>query len=484
MRINIEAAIAWMSARAGKVTYSMDYRNGPNSYDCSSSVYFALMSAGAISAGWAVNTEYEHDWLIKNGYTLVAEDQDWDSKRGDIFIWGQRGQSSGAGGHTGIFIDPDNIIHCNYAHNGITVNNYNQTAAASGWMYCYVYRLTNQASTPSTSPLGKDLDTLVRETLAGKYGNGDTRKAALGNQYEAVMAVINGKTTAPKKTIDQLAQEVIQGKHGNGEERKKALSSDYDAVQKRVTEILKGSTSGNASKTPSDAPKSEVVNSSTEPKTGETEATGKATDTKITKEDGDLSFNGAILKKSVLDVILAKCKEHNILPSYAITVLHFEGLWGTSAVGKADNNWGGMTWTGKGERPSGVTVTQGSARPASEGGNYMHYASVDDFLTDWFYLLRADGSYKVSGAKTFSEAVKGMFKVGGAVYDYAATGYDNYLVGMSSRLKAIEAENGSLAKYDTATVDNVGSTDKIEVNIEGIEITINGVTYTISKKPV
>lgn len=484
MGINIEAAIAWMLARAGKVTYSMDYRNGPNSYDCSSSVYFALMSAGAISAGWAVNTEYEHDWLIKNGYTLIAENQDWDAKRGDVFIWGRRGQSSGAGGHTGIFIDPDNIIHCNYAHNGITLNNYNQTAAASGWMYCYVYRLTNQASTPSTSPAGKDLDTLVRETLTGKYGNGDTRKAALGNQYEAVMAVINGKATAPKKTIDQLAQEVIQGKHGNGEERKKALGSDYDAVQKRVTEILKGSTSGNAPKTPSDAPKSEVVNSSTEPKTGETGATGKATDTKITKEDGDLSFNGAILKKSVLDVILAKCKEHNILPSYAITVLHFEGLWGTSAVGKADNNWGGMTWTGKGERPSGVTVTQGSARPASEGENYMHYASVDDFLTDWFYLLRADGSYKVSGAKTFSEAVKGMFKVGGAVYDYAATGYDNYLVGMSSRLKAIEAENGSLAKYDTATVDNVGSTDKIEVNIEGIEITINGVTYTISKKPV
>ncbi|GAW37871.1 mannosyl-glycoendo-beta-N-acetylglucosaminidasefamily protein, partial [Streptococcus suis] len=57
-------------------------------------------------------------------------------------------------------------------------------------------------------------------------------------------------------------------------------------------------------------------------------------------------------------------------------------------------------------------------------------------------------------------------------------------VGMSSRLKAIEAENGSLAKYDTATVTDVGSTDKIEVNIEGIEISINGVTYTLSKKPV
>lgn len=413
MAINIETAITWMSARAGKVTYSMDYRNGPGAYDCSSSVYYALMSAGAASAGWAVNTEYEHDWLIKNGYKLIAENQDWDAKRGDVFIWGKRGQSSGAGGHTGIFIDPDNIIHCNYANNGITINNYNQTAAASGWMYCYVYRLANQ---PTTSPSGKNIDTLVKETLAGKYGNGEARKAALGNQYEAVMAVINGKATTPKKT--------------------------------------------------------------------ETGATDKATDTKITKEDGDLSFNGAILKKSVLDVILAKCKEHDILPSYAITVLHFEGLWGTSAVGKADNNWGGMTWTGKGERPSGVTVTQGTARPSNEGGYYMHYSSVGDFLTDWFYLLRANGSYKVSGAKTFSDAIKGMFKVGGAVYDYAASGYDNYLVGMSSRLKAIEAENGSLTEYDTATVTDVGSKDRIDIKIDGIEVIINGVTYELTKKPI
>lgn len=449
MAIETEKAISWMVARQGAVSYSMDYRNGPYSYDCSSSVYYALMSAGAISAGWAVNTEYMHDWLIKNGYVLIAENQDWDAKRGDVFIWGRRGQSSGAGGHTGIFVDPDNIIHCNYAHNSITVNNYNQTVAASGWMYSYVYRLANQSS---TSTAGKSLDTLVKETLAGIYGNGDTRKATLGNQYEAVMAVINGKATTAQKSIDELAQEVLAGKHGSGEQRKISLGSNYDAVQAKVNEMLKQ---------PQVAEQSPAV-----------------------KQDGDLLFNGAVLKKAILDKILAKCKEHDILPSYAITVLHFEGLWGTSAVGKADNNWGGMTWTGEGERPSGVVVTQGSARPSNEGGYYMHYSSVDDFLTDWFYLLRAGGSYKVSGAKTLSEAVKGMFMVGGSTYDYAASGYDNYIVGMSSRLKAIEAENGSIAKFDVGTVGNVGSTDKIEVNIEGIEISINGVTYTISKKPV
>lgn len=461
MALNIETAIAWMRARQGQVSYSMDYRDGPDSYDCSSSVYYALRSAGALSAGWAVNTEYEHDWLIKNGYELIAENQECNAQRGDVFIWGRRGASAGAFGHTGIFIDEDNIIHCNYAYNGISINNHDERWLYAGQPYFYIYRLMNQASAPS----GKDLDTLVKETLAGEYGNGDARKAALGNQYEAVMAVINGKVTTNQKSVDQLAKEVIAGKYGNGEERKKALGSDYETIQKRVTEILKGDASEKS------------------PKTSSSEAISKAADTTIIKEDGDLSFNGAILKKSVIDVIHAKCKEHDILPSYAITILHFEGLWGTSAVGKADNNWGGMTWTGQGQRPSGVTVTQGSARPSNEGGHYMHYASVDDFLTDWFYLLRKDGSYKVAGAKTFSDSVKGMFKVGGATYDYAASGFDSYIIGASSRLKAIESENGPLDKFDKA-VGISGLSDQIDITIEGIKVTINGTTYELTKKPV
>lgn len=405
MTVDTEKAIAWMGLKEGRVSYSMDYRNGPDSYDCSSSVCSALIYAGASNPGWLLNTEYMHDWLIQNGYQLIAENADWASLRGDVFIWGMRGQSSGAGGHTGIFIDPDNIIHCNYARNNITIDNYNQTAAASGWMYSYVYRYSGSQTQPTN------------------------------------------------KSIDELAQEVLAGKHGSGEQRKISLGFNYDAVQAKVNEMLK------------------------QPKVAE--------QSPAVKQDGDLLFNGAVLKKAILDKILAKCKEHDILPSYAITVLHFEGLWGQSAVGRTDNNWGGMTWTGQGNRPSGVTVTQGTERPAVEGGHYMHYASVDDFLTDWFYLLRADGSYRVSGAKTFSEAVKGMFKVGGATYDYAASGFDSYIVGASSRLKAIEAENGSLDKFD-AVSNIVSSTDpdKIEVTIEGIEVSINGVTYQLTKKPV
>lgn len=149
MGLSLETAIAWMQARKGQVSYSMDDRNGPDSYDCSSSIYYALTSAGAVSAGWAVNTEYEHDWLKKNGYELIAENTPWDAQRGDVFIWGRRGYSSGAGGHTGIFVDSDNIIHCNYRFNGITVNDHDDIWIYAGRPYYYVYRLTNPNAQPA-----------------------------------------------------------------------------------------------------------------------------------------------------------------------------------------------------------------------------------------------------------------------------------------------------------------------------------------------
>nr|DAV59401.1 MAG TPA: peptidoglycan hydrolase [Caudoviricetes sp.] len=158
MGINIENAIAWMQARKGRVSYSMDFRDGPDSYDCSSSMYYALRSAGASSAGWAVNTEYMHAWLIENGYELISENTQWDAKRGDIFIWGRKGASAGAGGHTGMFIDSDNIIHCNYAYDGISINDHDERWYYAGQPYYYIYRLTNANAQPAEKKLGWQKD--------------------------------------------------------------------------------------------------------------------------------------------------------------------------------------------------------------------------------------------------------------------------------------------------------------------------------------
>ena len=158
MALNIETAIAWMQAHKGNVSYSMTSRDGDDSYDCSSSVYYALRSAGAVSAGWAVNTEYEHQWLINNGYELISENTPWDAQRGDVFIWGRKGYSSGAGGHTGIFVDSDNIIHCNYRYDGITVNDHDDIWLYAGRPYYYVYRLTNPNAQPEKPKKGWQKD--------------------------------------------------------------------------------------------------------------------------------------------------------------------------------------------------------------------------------------------------------------------------------------------------------------------------------------
>jgi len=170
-----------------------------------------------------------------------------------------------------------------------------------------------------------------------------------------------------------------------------------------------------------------------------------------------LTYNNSSLSDEVLAMLIDKAEEMNIPPSYLITKLHFEGLWGTSEVAKANNNLSGMTWTGNPQRPSGVVVAQGSARPAHEGGYYMKYASLSDFFTDWLFLMRRGGYYKVADSATFAEAVKGMFQYGGATYDYATMNvegsqrrYELYLQGMEARREAINrANNGALDRLDS-----------------------------------
>lgn len=91
-----------------------------------------------------------------------------------------------------------------------------------------------------------DIDQLARDVIAGKYGNGEARKAALGSNYAAVQARVNemlgaGGSTGGGKSIDQLAREVIRGDWGNGADRKNRLTAagyDYAAVQARVNQLL------------------------------------------------------------------------------------------------------------------------------------------------------------------------------------------------------------------------------------------------------
>ena len=121
-------------------------------------------------------------------------------------------------------------------------------------------RLNGSATTAPSNPatpsndLSKYTDHQLAEmVIAGKFGNGDSRKLALGSRYSAVQALVNailsGSTitpSKPKKSVADIAKEVIQGLWGNGTDRMKRLESagyNYNEVQNKVNQMLSGNAS-------------------------------------------------------------------------------------------------------------------------------------------------------------------------------------------------------------------------------------------------
>lgn len=98
-------------------------------------------------------------------------------------------------------------------------------------------------------PVKKSVNTLAKEVLAGKWGNGTDRKNRLtkaGYDYNKVQAAVNKLVKASQmsedKIINAVAHEVIIGKWGNGQERinrLKAAGYNPTIIQNKVNEILK-----------------------------------------------------------------------------------------------------------------------------------------------------------------------------------------------------------------------------------------------------
>ncbi len=93
------------------------------------------------------------------------------------------------------------------------------------------------ANLPNSQAPTKSVEELAQEVIAGKYGNGEDRKKALGDRYSEVQARVNEiLAPAPKPNVDilDLVRKTIRGDFGNGEERKKALGDRYAEIQRQV----------------------------------------------------------------------------------------------------------------------------------------------------------------------------------------------------------------------------------------------------------
>ena len=115
-----------------------------------------------------------------------------------------------------------------------------------------------EATVDTTTNTSKNLNTIVDEVIAGKWGNGEDRKNRLtqaGYNYSEVQALVNQKlagssTSSNKKSIDTIANEVIAGQWGNGNDRKTRLENagyNYKEVQNKVNEKLGVKTSNKKS---------------------------------------------------------------------------------------------------------------------------------------------------------------------------------------------------------------------------------------------
>lgn len=92
--------------------------------------------------------------------------------------------------------------------------------------------LPNSQSVPT-----KSVEELAQEVIAGKYGNGEDRKNALGDRYAEVQARVNEiLAPVPEPSVDilDLVRKTIRGDFGNGEDRKNVLGDNYEKVQRQV----------------------------------------------------------------------------------------------------------------------------------------------------------------------------------------------------------------------------------------------------------
>jgi hypothetical protein len=125
---------------------------------------------------------------------------------------------------------------------------------ASGYVYSAVQAKVNEllgsSSKPAPAPR-KSITEVAQAVMRGDYGNGEDRKNRLqseGYNYSEVQAEVNrlyhsgSVSSAPSKSIDTIAREVINGKWGNGSSRKSRLEAagyNYKEVQARVNALLK-----------------------------------------------------------------------------------------------------------------------------------------------------------------------------------------------------------------------------------------------------
>ena len=245
-----EQAIQWMESHANDNRHGYDqrYRWGERGdYDCSSAVISAWQAAGIpVKTKGATYTGNMLSVFKSCGFSDVTRTVNLATgaglKRGDVLLNVRH--------HTAMYCGGGREVEASINEKGTVTGGRpgDQTSreflirSYRNYPWTNVLRFS-EAVSPSIT-----VEQAARDVLAGKYGNGETRKRAissLGLDYNAVQQKVNELlrgSSAPQKSLDTVAREVIAGKWGNGAERVTRLTRagfNASAVQKKVNELLR-----------------------------------------------------------------------------------------------------------------------------------------------------------------------------------------------------------------------------------------------------
>ena len=196
----IELFVKWMKSREGKVRYSQARREGPNYYDCSSSVSSAAKFAGLFPKSVGLPTTGTL-WAWGNSGTYFHQIKQSEIEYGDIFVSRYNGK-----GHTGVILDKNTIIHCTLygSINGIV------TTKLSGWTGPNVrfYRWNENKG-----------GTIIDATKKTYWTNSDVTKHDLGKRLQGITATqINNwiRAKAPNSPFNGQGQVFIEAQKQSG----------------------------------------------------------------------------------------------------------------------------------------------------------------------------------------------------------------------------------------------------------------------------
>lgn len=265
----IEKAVQQMEAWANDNSHGYDqiYRWGEKGdFDCSAAVIQACENAGIpVKSNGATYTGNMLSVFKKCGFKDVTSSVNLSTgsglKRGDVLL--------NTSHHTAMYCGNGKEVEASINEKGTATGGKpgDQTGkeflirSYRNYPWTNVLRYSDGISGGESNEK-KTISQIADEVIAGKWGNGDARKNALtaaGYNYSEVQAAVNakvsgGSSTSAKKSNAEIAKEVIAGKWGNGNDRKAKLEAagyDYDAIQAEVNKQVGGSSGSGGSSKPS-----------------------------------------------------------------------------------------------------------------------------------------------------------------------------------------------------------------------------------------